>query len=697
MSHAGTRGRHKLFSLMTSLGRVHPVSVVGLVAVACTLAATCCAVGAAAQGAHSSAWRSPRYPTVWPQPRTFTPTDGIGGVTARVADPATFAVSVDAPCSSGAPPTDTDADDPAGSAHDGQPGADSAAVILDAAVERLREAIAAGVEPGGAAPTLEYLRVRLPGVRTASSPTATAAIPDASLDFVGLTIEVSDGCAARTPAELFGVDESYQMELPADGTARLTAATFVGALHGLTTFAQLIVWNGADWIVPNLPTIIEDSPRFAWRGLLVDTARHFLPLPALMHVLDGMAAYKLNVLHLHIVDAQSAPWQSPSNPDFSFAGAMHPRLVYSPVDIDALVAAAWRRGIRVVPEIDMPGHSASWGFGYSWLTGNCSAVVPGAIDRAHSSLERMINIVAIDPTSHAALDFVDSLIGDLAAAFPDPFMHLGGDEVDTRCWQADPNVQRFMRDHGMQHEYEVQSWFTSRALALATKHGRRAVLWEEAFNSGALSGSDAVVNVWLSDKLIPAVQSSGHSTVLSYGGYMDRQDPLNLGAKHWMFFDTWTDIYKYAINNTLIDRAPGVLGGELSAWGENVDLVNIDERLWHRGPALAERLWSEDFTADINDVRNRLAEYRCKLVRRGFRMGPVQPDYCDVAELSDPDGGGSRPNDTRNDDSGVDPAWRAAAIMFGVVGVILVAVLIWRERRSQPGGSHVRLDDAITR
>lgn len=150
-----------------------------------------------------------------------------------------------------------------------------------------------------------------------------------------------------------GMDESYTLTVPATGaSATLTARNFVGALRGLETFSQLLAAPGS----PTLPVVtVEDAPRFPWRGIMIDTARHFLPLDVMYHLLDAMSYVKLNTLHIHLVDAESWPLVVPSWPGLAGAGAYSTDATFTAAQLSQVVAYATDRGIRVVPETDMPG------------------------------------------------------------------------------------------------------------------------------------------------------------------------------------------------------------------------------------------------------------------------------------------------------------------------------------------------------
>ena len=304
------------------------------------------------------------------------------------------------------------------------------APLLAEAIERYLRIIF-WVPASGALP---YLRVRTPGGRTDARPPELCDAGGDLASFGELRIIVDE--AEESPLQL-GVDESYSLSL-SDSGGTLTAPSVWGALRGLETFAQLVQWDGDRYVLCGLPLTLSDRPRFPWRGLLIDTARHYLPLPSLLAMLDAMAALKLNTLHWHLTDAHAFPLRlDGTNTARLAAGALHPSHVYTAADLRAVVAAARLRGVRVVPELDMPGHTASWGLAAPELVVACPARVAADAE----GLEHGANKVALHPLREEVHQVVAALLAELAAIFPDDFFHLGGDEVDAECWLSDAEVK----------------------------------------------------------------------------------------------------------------------------------------------------------------------------------------------------------------------------------------------------------------
>src|ERR1017187_8117708 len=247
-----------------------------------------------------------------------------------------------------------------------------------------------------------------------------------------LQIECSP-CSVTAPT--LEEDESYNLDVYPGG-AHLHASTADGVIHGLETFLQLIQPGPDGFQVPAVH--IEDWPRFAWRGLMIDASRHFIPVDVVKRNLDAMAAVKLNVFHWHLSDDQGFRAESKLFPKLQQLGS--DGLFYTQSQMRDVVSYASGRGIRVVPEFDIPGHTLSWLPGYPELA---AAAGPFEIGRRFGVFDPVL-----DPSREEVYTFLDSLIGEMAALFPDPFFHIGGDEVNGKAWKQSEAVQSFARQHG---------------------------------------------------------------------------------------------------------------------------------------------------------------------------------------------------------------------------------------------------------
>ena len=210
-------------------------------------------------------------------------------------------------------------------------------------------------------------------------------------------------------------------------------------MRGLETFLQLVQITSDGFAVPAIA--IQDKPRFPWRGLMIDVGRHFIPLEVLKRNLDGMAAVKMNVFHWHLSENQGFRVESKRFPKLQEMGS--DGLYYTQDQVRDLIAYARDRGIRVVPEFDMPGHSTAWFVGYPELA---SAPGPYQIERKWGVFDP-----AMDPTQERTYKFLDEFIGEMAKLFPDQFFHIGGDEVNGKQWDANPKIQAFMHAHELKN------------------------------------------------------------------------------------------------------------------------------------------------------------------------------------------------------------------------------------------------------
>ncbi|XP_022966042.1 beta-hexosaminidase 3-like [Cucurbita maxima] len=426
---------------------------------------------------------------------------------------------------------------------------------------------------------------------------------DSSALLLGIHIIVS------SPSEelQYGVDESYRLSVPAPAPAPgkpayayLQARTVYGALHGLQTFSQLCSFNFESRAIEvrSVPWNIIDQPRFSYRGLLIDTSRHYQPLPVIKKVIDSMAYAKLNVLHWHIVDTQSFPLEIPSFPNL-WLGAYSKQERYTTADAEEIVRYAQRRGVSVLAEVDIPGHALSWGVGYPalWPSKDCKQ--------------------PLDVSNEFTFKVIDGILSDFSKIFKYRFVHLGGDEVDTTCWRSTPHIRNWVRKKGM-NESDAHKYFVLRAQNIALSHGYELVNWEETFNDfGSELSRKTVVHNWLGIGVAPKVVAAGLRCIVSNqdSWYLDHIDP------------SWEKFYLNEPLKNITDSKQQklVIGGEVCMWGESVDASNIEQTIWPRAAAAAERLWTpyDNLAKDTNQVFARLAHFRCLLNQRGIEAAPV--------------------------------------------------------------------------
>ena len=357
------------------------------------------------------------------------------------------------------------------------------------------------------------------------------------------------------PWPTLGEDESYTLDVTSDG-ARLDAPTGTGALRGLETFSQLIVARAGGFEVPAVH--IEDRPRFAWRGLMLDVSRHWMPVEVVERNLDAMAAVKLNVFHWHLSDDQGFRVESQLFPQLQQSGSDGD--FYTQDQVREVVAYARDRGIRIVPEFDIPGHTTSWFVGMPEIA---AAPGPYQIERDWGVFLPVMDAAA-DPT----YAFLDAFLGEMAGLFPDPYFHIGGDEVE------DP------------HALLLQPQFNLRVQALLRQHGKTMVGWDDVLATGL--ATDAVIQAWHGPAVLAGAAAQGYRGILSAGYYLDYLLPA---ATH------------YPVDP---GQAPGILGGEACMWAEFVSAETVDSRIWPRMAAIAERFWSSPEVTDVDSMYRRL-------------------------------------------------------------------------------------------
>ncbi|XP_070599262.1 beta-hexosaminidase subunit beta isoform X2 [Erythrolamprus reginae] len=327
-------------------------------------------------------------------------------------------------------------------------------------------------------------------------------------------------------------DEAYHLQV-SKPISVLKADKVWGVLRGLETFSQLLYEDDCGSYFVN-ESVISDFPRFAHRGILLDTSRHFLPLKIILTNLDAMAFNKFNVLHWHIVDDSSFPYESTTFPELNAQGAYTPNHVYTPTDVQNIIEYARLRGIRVIPEFDTPGHTQSWS--KDILTPCYSGEYPSG------------SYGPINPILDATYYFMMELFEEVGTVFPDDYIHLGGDEVDFSCWNSNPGVTEFMKKKKFGFWYsKLESYYVERVLEIVTSLDKKSIVWQEVFDDGAKLQPDTIVEVWkkfLYQLELARVTKEGHQAILAAPWYLDlisygedwksyyAVEPLNFSASY---------------------------------------------------------------------------------------------------------------------------------------------------------------------
>ncbi|HEX5228507.1 MAG TPA: family 20 glycosylhydrolase [Bryobacteraceae bacterium] len=419
---------------------------------------------------------------------------------------------------------------------------------------------------------------------------------------------------ASQPVQQLEEDESYHLEVTPK-QAHLSAANPLGVLRGLETFRQLLVSTPQGFQIPVVD--IHDHPRFPWRGLHLDVARHWMPVEVVKRNLDGMAAVKLNVFHWHLSDDQGFRVESKRFPKLQRLGS--DGLYYTQDQVRDVIAYARDRCIRVVPEFDVPGHTTSWLVGYPQLA---SAPGPYRIEREWGVFDP-----TMDPTRESTYQFLDAFIGEMSELFPDPYFHIGGDEVTGKQWMS-PRIRAFMRKNRLKTADDLQAYFNRRLQKIVAQHGKRMEGWDEILNPDL--PKDIVIQSWRGQKSLAEAARHGFSGVLSNGYYLDHMEPASkLYGVDPMAGDA---------GSLSAEEQARILGGEVAMWGEFVEPNNVDSRIWPRAAAVAERLWSPREITDVASMYRRLDVIGSELEQRGLKLhnDPVPEPLKTLADILEP-------------------------------------------------------------
>lgn len=377
-------------------------------------------------------------------------------------------------------------------------------------------------------------------------------------------------------------DESYRLVITED-KIELNAETDIGAIRGFETFLQLLSVDKNGYYFPTVE--VNDYPRFPWRGLLIDVSRHFMPVEVIKRNLDGMAAVKMNVLHWHLTDDQGFRIECKTFPKLHEMGS--DGLYYTQEQIKEIVAYANDRGIRVIPEFDMPAHTTSWFVGHPELA---SAPGPYTVERGWG-----IKDPTMDPTKEYTYEFLDKFFKEMTALFPDEYFHIGGDENTGKHWDANPEIQEFMKENNIPDNHALQSYFNNRVLQLLTKYNKKMVGWDEILHPDM--PKNIVIQSWRGREALIESAKKGYKGILSNGYYVDL---MQTAEYHYLNDPIPED------SALTEEERKNILGGEACSWGELVSPETIDSRIWPRTAAIAERFWSPQYIKDVEDMYRRL-------------------------------------------------------------------------------------------
>jgi len=497
-----------------------------------------------------------------------------------------------------------------------------------------------------------------------------------------VNLDVADPGAVLTLAS----DETYSLTTTVEASyimASIVAPSVFGARHGLTTVAQLIAANpaGANIVIASDVTITDDAPGFPYRGVLVDTGRHFMPITQLRRTIDAMALNKMNSLHLHLSDTSAFPVEltSPLAQNVTNYGANSPDQYYSTMDIVDLVLYATARGVRIVPEVDVPAHTNQ---GWQWGAAAGLGDLLVCNDDAWT-------VKALEPPSgqlnlanENVYNVLEQVYADVVALFSSDLHHLGGDEVivgsdDTwaACWNsttAGAPIIAHLDTLGLDRAepasfYELWANFTARAAAAVGRAYDAApsdappltklIQWggsetaPSAITYNLLAQDNVetvlppdqfIIQVWdeLKGTIAESLTKRGYEVILAHTDYTY----LDCGSSGWTSpggywcgpYHEWYKLYGYlqdvaaSWGTTAGElREAGVVGSEVLMWGEEADEQNFDSKVWPRAAALAEALWTNPEATGWYEADPRMQLQRERLVQRaGVRAEALQAQWC---------------------------------------------------------------------
>jgi hexosaminidase len=460
----------------------------------------------------------------------------------------------------------------------------------------------------------------------------------------GAQVRFKIACKTKDPNLLtLQAREAYRLNISGTGVT-IEADGETGVVRALATVRQLMSRKPRGPVLPYVR--IDDLPRFAWRGLMIDTAGHFISISTLKRQIDAMELAKLNVLHLHLND----------NEGFRVESRRYPRLTslathgqyYTQQEIRDLVRYASERAVRIVPEVDMPGHNLALLSAYPEL-----AVAP---INPHDPL--ILAKGVLNPASEKTYKFLDGLLTEITALFPDKYFHVGGDEVADAAWKDSAAVEEFKRAHGFSTKQQVEASFHSRVRAILAARGKSTIGWDEMAD-GPLP-KDVVIESWRSSNPVSTATAAGHQVIVAAGYYLNHLrpadmlyavDPLDPGAFSTMSAQELVVLRRnpliaaFASDGLAAKPLPPlkaeqqnlVLGGEGALWTAMVSDEMLDGRLWPRALTVGERLWSPASVRDPEDMYARLIPAMDQLRALGLldevrrrrmivRLAPDSPD-----------------------------------------------------------------------
>ncbi|MDB5255573.1 MAG: beta-N-acetylhexosaminidase [Chitinophagaceae bacterium] len=386
---------------------------------------------------------------------------------------------------------------------------------------------------------------------------------------------------------------------------KVCASTSLGVMRALETLTQLLAKDETGYYFPGV--VIEDKPQYNWRGLLIDVSRHFIPLKVLYRNIDAMAMAKMNVLHLHLTDDQGFRIESKKFPELHLNGSNGQ--YYTQADMRRLVEYASDRGVRVVPEFDLPGHATAW---FAGLPEYASAQRTYQPESGYGVFD-----AAMDPTNEKMYVFLKDFFMEMATVFKDSCVHIGGDEVTGKDWESNGYIQQFMQDKKLKNQHELQAKFNQRLEVLLASCGKQMIGWDEVLDCHP--SATTIIQSWRGDRQMDKAIAEGYQVVRSNGYYLDQ---------------TYTAGEYYVRRNTKQETDKGrIIGQEAAMWSELADSITIDSRLWPNTAAIAEIGWNSSLPVDTFAFYRRLETFSARLDKAGIQHERYLHAFADSMHL----------------------------------------------------------------
>ncbi|CAD8062286.1 unnamed protein product [Paramecium sonneborni] len=391
-----------------------------------------------------------------------------------------------------------------------------------------------------------------------------------------------------------------------------------GLARALDTVNQLI----DDDHIQYLPLLIQDEPAYTYRGVMVDTARHFLPLKTLERTIDALAINKMNVMHWHITDDESFPLLLTNYSRITNTSKYSENEYYTKSDVSYLIEYASIRGVQIIPEIDSPAHVQSWGRNISDLENiilNCGSTVK--------------QYGQFDPTLDLTYEVVKSVLQDLADMFEKvQFVHFGGDEAIQSCYNQRPSIKEFMNQHGIADYIELQTYYRQKQKSIwknEIKSKKRIAYWYNK-DDKLPADDDDIIHWWGSTEELSLVSNRSNDFILSdyHPLYLD----IGVGnafGNPYQTYQTWKDIYKWSPQ--IPEGFKGkIIGGEAPLWGETNNQNTHFQRLFLRSSILGDTLWNpfSKQQEQFYEFADRLGQMEDRMNKYGFPVSPFTHDYC---------------------------------------------------------------------